>query len=79
MKRHRHVWVMIGCCLLSLMAVAQPINRKAVVSRHNVQVSSFDSLQSLTVGNGAFAFTVDATGLQSFPQQYYLPEFLYLN
>jgi hypothetical protein len=56
--------------LLSLMAVAQPINRKAVVSRHNVQVSSFDSLQSLTVGNGAFAFTVDATGLQTFPQRY---------
>lgn len=70
MNRHRRVWVMLGCCLLSLLAVAQPINRKAVVSRHNVQVSSFDSLQSLTVGNGAFAFTVDATGLQTFPQLY---------
>ncbi len=29
-----------------------------------------DTLSSLSVGNGAFAFTVDATGLQTFPQYY---------
>lgn len=47
-----------------------PINRKAVVSRHNVVVRKIDSLASLSVGNGGFAFTVDATGLQTFPEAY---------
>lgn len=49
---------------------AAPINRMAVVQRHNIKVNRTDSLASLTVGNGAFAFTVDATGLQSFPEYY---------
>ena len=46
------------------------IDRFALVARHNVQVNAFDSLSSLSVGNGAFAFTVDATGLQTFPESY---------
>ena len=46
------------------------IDRKAVVSRHNVHLSGIDTLGSLTVGNGRFAFTVDVTGLQSFPVAY---------
>ncbi|MGC4231384.1 MAG: hypothetical protein QM594_00090 [Niabella sp.] len=46
------------------------INRKAVVARHNVENTSADSLASLTVGNGAFAYTVDITGMQSFPEYY---------
>ena len=29
-----------------------------------------DSLNSLSVGNGGFAMTVDGTGLQSFPKSY---------
>jgi hypothetical protein len=49
---------------------AQKINRKELVQRHNVVVTKADSLSSLTVGNGRFAFTVDVTGLQSFPGQY---------
>jgi len=49
---------------------AQKIDRKAVVQRHNVVITKIDSLSSLTVGNGNFAFTVDATGLQSFPDAY---------
>ncbi len=49
---------------------AKNIDRFALVSRHNIQVNGFDSLSSLTVGNGEFAFTVDATGLQSFPEMY---------
>lgn len=58
--------------LLTLTALAQhkPIDRQAVVSRHNVVVNEPDSLSSLTVGNGRFAVTVDATGLQSFPDHY---------
>ena len=47
-----------------------PIDREALVARNNPQVSSFDSLASLSIGNGEFAFTVDATGLQTFPSVY---------
>jgi protein-glucosylgalactosylhydroxylysine glucosidase len=46
------------------------INRKALVQRHNVVITQPDSLSSLSVGNGKFAFTVDMTGLQSFPESY---------
>tara|TARA_R110002050_G_scaffold286121_1_gene436270 strand:- start:60601 stop:62754 length:2154 start_codon:yes stop_codon:yes gene_type:complete len=46
------------------------IDRNALVTRHNVQIKQIDTLGSLTVGNGKFAFTVDATGLQSFPEFY---------
>jgi hypothetical protein len=50
--------------------LAQKIDRKALVTRHNVVITKIDTLGSLTVGNGKFAFTVDATGLQSFPEYY---------
>ncbi len=49
---------------------AERINRKAVVDRHRVIITQVDTLGALTVGNGQFAFTVDVTGLQSFPAQY---------
>ena len=48
----------------------KPIDREALVTRNNPQVSAFDSLASLSVGNGEFAFTVDVTGLQTFPERY---------
>lgn len=47
-----------------------PIDRYALVMRNNPHNLSFDSLASLSVGNGEFAFTVDVTGLQTFPRQY---------
>lgn len=47
-----------------------PIDRLALVSRNSPQVTNFDSLSSFSVGNGEFAFTVDATGLQTFPEIY---------
>jgi hypothetical protein len=46
------------------------IDRYALVHRHDVINNHFDSLSSLSVGNGRFAFTVDVTGLQSFPDAY---------
>jgi hypothetical protein len=49
---------------------SQPIDRKGLVSRHFPHVNSFDSSNSLSVGNGEFAYTVDATGLQTFPELY---------
>ena len=56
--------------LFSLSLTAQNINRKLVVKRNNPHVESMDSLNSLSVGNGGFAMTVDGTGLQSFPKSY---------
>ena len=46
------------------------IDRAALVKRNNPGVTGFDALASLSVGNGNFAVTVDATGLQSFPEIY---------
>ncbi|GLX66332.1 glycoside hydrolase family 65 [Paenibacillus glycanilyticus] len=46
------------------------INREALVRRHNPVVRGFDKFSSLTVGNGNYAFTVDPTGLQTFPRLY---------
>lgn len=75
----RNLYLLI--CLLGIMGFAAcnnqskekhngTIDRQAVVTRHNVINESADSLSSLTVGNGAFAFTVDITGLQTFPLSY---------
>ena len=57
-------------CSVSGVAKQTPINRLALVTRNNPQVTAFDSLSSLSVGNGEFAYTVDATGLQTFPEMY---------
>jgi hypothetical protein len=46
------------------------INRHEVVKRHAITLSEADSLNPLTIGNGEFAYTVDITGLQSFPEYY---------
>jgi len=48
----------------------QQINRQELVQRHNVTIAKADSLSSLTLGNGKFAFTADVTGLQSYPDFY---------
>ena len=50
----------------------EKIDREALVMRNNPEVSKFDTLSSLSVGNGHFALTVDATGLQTFPEFYSL-------
>ncbi|MCL4482144.1 MAG: hypothetical protein M1445_05935 [Bacteroidetes bacterium] len=46
------------------------IDRKALVTRHNILVEAPDTLASLSVGNGNFAFTTDITGLQTFYREY---------
>lgn len=48
----------------------EPIDRFALVERNNPVVTTVDSLSSLSVGNGEFAFTTDITGLQTFPEVY---------
>jgi hypothetical protein len=47
-----------------------PIDRHALVSRHNVSLARLDHDSPLSVGNGEFAFTVDVTGLQTFAEAY---------
>jgi hypothetical protein len=46
------------------------IERIALVRRHNVSQRKLDPRSPVSVGNGEFAFTVDLTGLQSFPGAY---------
>ncbi len=55
---------------LPLAAFAEPIDRQALVSRHDPVVERIDPESPLTVGNGQFAFTADVTGLQTFPEAY---------
>jgi hypothetical protein len=47
-----------------------PIDRRALVTRHHPTLTRLDPESPLSVGNGEFAFTVDATGLQTFPSAY---------
>jgi hypothetical protein len=54
----------------ALLKAQAKIDRKSLVQRHNVVNKGTDTLSSLSVGNGRFAFTVDATGLQTFPEHY---------
>jgi hypothetical protein len=50
--------------------IDSPINRHSLIQRHDPINTWADTLGSLSVGNGHFAFTVDITGLQSFPETY---------
>lgn len=57
------VWVMVA-------SANTLIDRYALVTRNNPHIDKIDSLYSLTIGNGHFAFTADATGLQTFYDYY---------
>ena len=43
-----------------------PLDRHALVTRHNVVLTQFNGERPLQVGNGEFAFGMDLTGLQTF-------------
>lgn len=58
--------VVFNCCKVA----EEKIDRQQVVMRNQISVTAFDPFSSITVGNGNFAFTADATGLQSFPEVY---------
>ena len=63
--------ILFYCLLfLALPAHSAPIDRHALVARHAVELKQFDANHPLSVGNGRFCFTVDATGLQTFPEAY---------
>ena len=74
MKRAGHILTMPKISILILLCAAsisfsdEKIDRRALVTRHNVTIEKPESLTPLSVGNGEFAFTADITGLQSFPE-----------
>jgi hypothetical protein len=51
-------------------AGADGVDRRARLARHAPVVRAFDAYSALSVGNGGFAFTADATGLQTFAEEY---------
>lgn len=55
---------------LGVAVTAAPIDRHALVTRHNPTITRVDPSAPFMVGNGNFAFTADITGLQTFPEQY---------
>ena len=57
---------MASCCVAARNATAAPIDRHALVTRHNVVLTNANPMTPLQVGNGEFAFTADITGLQTF-------------
>lgn len=55
---------------VSAVAPAAPIDRQALVTRHNVALTAIDRHAPVMLGNGDLGFTADITGLQTFPEQY---------
>src|ERR1022692_2810215 len=62
--------VLAGCALAQTADAAEPIDRHALVTRHNIVVHAIDPMGVMAVGNGEFAFNFDVTGTQSFPEYY---------
>lgn len=60
----------LALSVAALNVQAENIDRKALVERNNPHITAIDTLASLTVGNGEFAYTADVTGLQTFPEKY---------
>ncbi len=65
-----HYYTCLATLLYPLAILAAPIDRYALVARHDVVLTNFDANNPLSVGNGQFCFTVDATGLQTFPEAF---------
>ena len=59
--RNKTFFIVVLAAMLLVTACADTaIDRHALVMRNNPHVTKIDSLHSLTVGNGRFAFTADA-------------------
>ena len=64
------LWVGVACRIAGIAcaenpASSAPIDRHALVTRHNPTLVGVDPWAPLSVGNGRFAFTADVTGLQT--------------
>jgi len=60
------IWIILLCIACN----TSKIDRKSIFERHNVILKEADTLNSLSLGNGRFAMTMDVTGLQTFPHEY---------
>ena len=60
------ILLFVASICLSTESPWLPMNRRKVVSRHNVVLTKFDDSMPVQVGNGEFAFGMDITGLQTF-------------
>lgn len=56
--------------LVQLISCNDDIHRFELVNRHNIIVAKPDTLSSLSLGNGEFAYTADITGMQTFYAEY---------
>lgn len=69
----RRIAFQVGLLFLfatSFAAADPPIDRHALVARHDIVVHDISPTGAMAVGNGEFAFNFDITGLQSFPAYY---------
>ena len=60
-------------CVPAIQAQQVPygtINRKALVSRHNLNITDPHAEGPTQVGNGNFAYGFDITGMQTFNDQF---------
>ena len=60
----------IGVTRGAEQSVVGPIDREALVTRHDPTLTAVDPASPLMVGNGSIAFTADITGLQTFQDAY---------
>lgn len=56
--------------LMASVTTDAKIDRYALVQRNNPHITEIDTMASLSVGNGEFAFTCDVTGLQTLHRLY---------
>ncbi len=68
--KHFYLLFILGFVISCGTTENAKIDRYALVERNSPKVNEFEELSSLSVGNGNFAVTVDATGLQTFPELY---------
>ncbi|PTX91051.1 hypothetical protein [Opitutus sp. ER46] len=68
---NRRLLLLASACLLAPLASPAALDREGIVRRHTVRVTEVNPESPLSVGNGDFAFTVDATGLQTFETLYH--------
>jgi protein-glucosylgalactosylhydroxylysine glucosidase len=59
------IWMALCLLLPGARGRAASIDRHALVTRHTPVLHQFDAWNPFSVGNGDFAFTADATGLQT--------------
>ncbi len=64
-------WGLVPVLVAGTALAAAPIDRRALVSRHDPRVRAIDPGSALSVGNGEFAFTADVTGLQTLEPLYF--------